>query len=1429
MAKTKPVVVNDTTLEITLSPTLQKTLKHPGVDAYAVFFDANGSPNWTTLVANGAIQGSGVRDVVLTKTVNGTFQEMKAGKVYILIGSGSDIKTAVKKQSDINWDNAKSHDFRYDSLEVTLQNSADDKANLTSIDGFGLPMQLEVPYEGGSSASVGYKIDASTLFTNLQSAATQGTAVDKYTKGPLKGQDRMAISPTVALPEGLDNYSASDWDAYIDILKTSNGDIVISGFFNGAPDANGIYHNSGYYAYSLEWSTPESVFWLTPEESSQIKGDIQLTEADLANSIYSTLGNAGVYNGGSPAPFEIENHNAIFNSNGYPATMNTGENNQWGAVLAQFITGFTGGYYGQKANSINGQDTTEIDLNTNTNWDPTYAFGEYTASGAPTFYDHYSQAFFNISNSYGSGYSDALMSQYQEGGPLISVSEPNPADPKNVPTLKLTIYDDSETPDGYTPTKIYNYVAPKGDDYTSSAAGDTNTSGASVGFNFQNADMILKDNTKITLEFYAGKTAKGKEIWDSVTIDPGTDSLWQQWGITAANGKYSVSKPGIDKTEGYMLITNFPGVDAGVHWTRITVGEPGTAESKTFNLYTTTNGTEFVNPLYEGQEGVLGVDGLATISPSQVTGKGTITFDVNFMYSTTSTLPPELLEFNTAQNFATPAAPVVGVIDHALFFGLEGQTSMTNPVATATKNAELAFGWTGDNDFHDTNTINTKTWIEGYTNKIGALNFAQVSMVKAGATTAATPLVTTADLDGAWTTTPTHVGNGTYVVTMKEYLASDTSQTSAIGKESSPLTLTVDVAEMKLGAAQGGQALRLAAGNGAGDGIDGNWIRIGAQETPSESGAAVAVVLTDASGALVHARTGQTGDVSVEDATLTTVGGLSMQGGSGLKGAQSVYLPTEMHLRFISLAADDWDSEAHDATVTTRANGKAVVQVGDHRLSAQVDNTLSGAALLADAQRQMGEPFVYVQKGQKIKVDLAGDAEGGNRMGFVRVDIDATDGSWSVGGVEHGKRGFNAAVRDSMDGEFLVRGRGTFETSDFWTVTGETGYYTPVLLTRYGDVIFSPAENGDAGDGDALRLMGQNFFAFEDGAGTRDHDDLTARLTPLSPIVDDTLEGKSLVPLLMDDRAVVRAGDTFVSRLPDDGATDHGLTLLAQPGDPAHLKIAGKAVFHGTDGVKIDGGPASVVVKDGGKLVLRGDGDALHLSDGAGPVTIRNDGVIRGDISLGTGDDTVRGSGVFDGEVYLRRGGDTFIGTDNDDVVRGKIGADLMRGRKGDDTLLAGRGRDEAHGGAGDDLLHGRRKNDMLFGGKGDDEVRGGRGNDDLRGGPGNDAVYGGPGNDILNGGAGNDVLKGGAGADVFVLQLKNGSDRIKDFKLSRDSIDLSALDLASAEAADLVAAAMGKAGGDAILLDLADLGGQGSVRFNELDLDQASEIEFLF
>ena len=176
----------------------------------------------------------------------------------------------------------------------------------------------------------------------------------------------------------------------------------------------------------------------------------------------------------------------------------------------------------------------------------------------------------------------------------------------------------------------------------------------------------------------------------------------------------------------------------------------------------------------------------------------------------------------------------------------------------------------------------------------------------------------------------------------------------------------------------------------------------------------------------------------------------------------------------------------------------------------------------------------------------------------------------------------------------------------------------------------------------------------------------------------------------------------------------------------------------------------------------------------------------------GRGQDTLQG-GLGQDTLKGGAGNDRLSGGRGNDWLGGNNGNDILKGGAGNDTLWGGRGRDTLLGGIGNDRLIGRQGNDKLNGGRGDDVLKGGAGRDRLQGKQGNDILlggnqadtlvggfgddqlYGNRGSDILKGGFGHDLMSGGQGKDRFVYSnAREGGDRITDFKVNQDAIDLS-------------------------------------------------------
>lgn len=147
----------------------------------------------------------------------------------------------------------------------------------------------------------------------------------------------------------------------------------------------------------------------------------------------------------------------------------------------------------------------------------------------------------------------------------------------------------------------------------------------------------------------------------------------------------------------------------------------------------------------------------------------------------------------------------------------------------------------------------------------------------------------------------------------------------------------------------------------------------------------------------------------------------------------------------------------------------------------------------------------------------------------------------------------------------------------------------------------------------------------------------------------------------------------------------------------------------------------------------------------------------------------------------------------------------------GDDRYFGAELRDTVDSGAGDDLLRGFGGGDRFSGGDGDDVLRGDKGRDRLKG----DA-----GSDLIDGGKGRDVLEGGAGGDVFDFNGRFGRDRVLDYGVGRDRIDLS--DTGATGFRDLVI----RQNGDNAIVKVE---GGGVIVLKDFDSDDLGGRDFLF
>lgn len=211
-----------------------------------------------------------------------------------------------------------------------------------------------------------------------------------------------------------------------------------------------------------------------------------------------------------------------------------------------------------------------------------------------------------------------------------------------------------------------------------------------------------------------------------------------------------------------------------------------------------------------------------------------------------------------------------------------------------------------------------------------------------------------------------------------------------------------------------------------------------------------------------------------------------------------------------------------------------------------------------------------------------------------------------------------------------------------------------------------------------------------------------------------------------DDRVRLGRGDDVV-----DGGAGTDTFVLGTAFKPGRISLS-------DDAVVIDSARGKDTLRDVEIVEFRGAKVSFQIGDGS-------DDRLDGDANAGAYTDFLYGGG----------GDDRLIGGDGNDRLFGNSGAD---------NLLGDAGADRLRGGGSDDRLNGGDGKDRLFGQRGADE---------LNGAEGDDLLNGGGGRDLLIGHVGDDVLRGGAGRDVFLFSEGHGDDRIVDFEVGFDTIEI--------------------------------------------------------
>ena len=196
-----------------------------------------------------------------------------------------------------------------------------------------------------------------------------------------------------------------------------------------------------------------------------------------------------------------------------------------------------------------------------------------------------------------------------------------------------------------------------------------------------------------------------------------------------------------------------------------------------------------------------------------------------------------------------------------------------------------------------------------------------------------------------------------------------------------------------------------------------------------------------------------------------------------------------------------------------------------------------------------------------------------------------------------------------------------------------------------------------------------------------------------------------------------------------------------------------------------------------------------------------------------------------DDRLFGRGGNDTIAGYGGNDTLDGGTGADLLAGGIGNDTLMGGAGADYLSGGTGTDraayssatraVVVSLANPSINTGDAAGDtynsieNLSGSRYSDYVFGNSAANAINGGAGNDIIKGYAGNDTLTGYTGADIFVfnsaLNASTNVDRITDYSVSADTIQLDNIVFAALTTTGVLASAAFRANTTGLAADSSD------------------------
>jgi hypothetical protein len=149
--------------------------------------------------------------------------------------------------------------------------------------------------------------------------------------------------------------------------------------------------------------------------------------------------------------------------------------------------------------------------------------------------------------------------------------------------------------------------------------------------------------------------------------------------------------------------------------------------------------------------------------------------------------------------------------------------------------------------------------------------------------------------------------------------------------------------------------------------------------------------------------------------------------------------------------------------------------------------------------------LIQLRKGQDIGLQVGSDCGYVNHLGFIRINTDPLTGlpNNTVGDEDIAVNSslFEKEAAKLLDLGFQIDVTGKQARQGLNWHVAQDGVYAPVLITQHGDVFTYGTFTGTQGSELHLRVLGNNFFGFEDMSGKMsdwDWNDVTVKIVSAS-------------------------------------------------------------------------------------------------------------------------------------------------------------------------------------------------------------------------------------------------------------------------------------------------------------------------------------------